>query len=392
MIKRKIEAELLKLARQYPVVTIVGPRQSGKSTLCESAFPNLPVVNLEQPDVRARVAADPNAFIAAYENGVVIDEIQYLPELTSYIQVAVDKRKRSGEFILTGSHQFQLMHAVFQSLAGRTAILRLLPLSQSEISGTEFSNKTLNERIFIGGYPRIVRDELNPSQALSFYVQTYIERDVRQIVNIRDLSLFERFLRLCAARSGQLLNATNLGTEAGVDQSTIRQWLSVLETSFIIRKIQPHHNNLSKRITKTPKIYFLDTGLLCYLLGITNSQQLEFHPLRGEIVETFVASELTKAIYNFGRDDALYFFRDNAGHEVDFILDKGATVMPIEVKSSSTFHVDFLKGIRKYSSLKGAKVTQPTVIYAGAEKFNVDGIQMLPIDRTSEVVANIIDE
>jgi predicted AAA+ superfamily ATPase len=386
MIARKLEKQLKALAKQYPVVTLVGPRQSGKSTLCSMAFPELPIVNLEQPDVRSRVAADPKAFISSYENGVIIDEIQYLPELTSYIQVAADSRKRNGEFILTGSHQFQLMHAVSQSLAGRTAILRLLPLSAAEILNSQYDKGSLNDQLFKGGYPRIVSEGLNPTQALSFYVQTYIERDVRQIINVKDLTLFERFLKLCAARSSQLLNATNLGVETGVNQSTIREWLSVLETSFVIRRVQPHHNNLSKRITKSPKIYFLDTGLLCYLLGITSPQQLEFHPLRGEIIETFVASELTKAIYNAGRDEALYFFRDSAGHEVDFLIDQGASVLPIEVKSSSTFHADFLKGLKFYTALKGSRVTSPTVVYTGSENFKVADTQIVSIKHVSELI------
>jgi len=388
MITRILEAQAKTLAKQYPVLTIVGPRQSGKSTLCSLAFPKLPIVNLELPDLRARISADPRAFIASHQNGVIIDEIQYLPELTSYIQVAADDRKRNGEFILTGSRQFQLMQSVSQSLAGRTAILRLLPLSLAELSPTKYQARSLNEQIFTGGYPRIIVEGLNPSQAISFYVQTYIERDVRQIINIRDLSLFERFLRLCAARSGQLLNSTNLGNETGVNQSTIREWLSVLETSFIISRVQPHHNNLSKRITKSPKIYFLDTGLLCYLLGITTPQHLEFHPLRGEIIETFVASELIKAIYNSGKNDPIYFFRDSAGHEVDFLIDRGRAVQPIEVKASTTFNSEFMNGLKYYASQKGAEVINPTVIYTGTEEFKIEGTSVVSIQKSGEVFTN----
>lgn len=379
MIKRILEKTVLELSEQYPVVTIVGPRQSGKSTLCSTTFPTLSVVNLELPDQRQRISADPKAFIASHRGGVIIDEIQYLPELASYIQVAVDERKSKGEFILTGSQQFQLMQSISQSLAGRTAIVRLLPLSAVEVRGTPYEERTLNEAIFRGGYPRIVSEGLNPTQALSYYVQTYIERDVRQIINVRNLTLFEKFIRLCAARSGQLLNITNLGNDAGVDQSTVNQWLSVLETSFIVARVQPHHNNLSKRVTKSPKLYFLDTGLLCFLLGMTAAQQIELHPLRGAIVETFVASELMKTIFNSGRSDNLYFFRDSSGHEVDFLFDHGGTVQPIEVKASSTFHTDFLKNITFYSRLPGARVTKPAVIYTGAEHFKVEGVDITPL-------------
>lgn len=379
MIKRTIEGHLKAVSKQYPVVTIVGPRQSGKSTLCSMVFPELPVVNLELPGVRHRIQLDPNGFIESHQGGVIIDEIQYLPELTSYIQVAADKRKRNGEFIITGSQQFQLMQSVSQSLAGRTAIIRLLPLSSLELAKSAHNPKSLNELIFFGGYPRIFSEKLNPSQALSYYTQTYIERDVRQIINVRDLSLFERFIKLMAARSGQLLNATNIGNEAGVNQSTIKEWLSVLETSFIISRIQPHHNNLSKRIIKSPKIYFLDTGLLCYLLGLTSPEQLEYHPLRGEIIETFVASELTKSIYNSGRYEPLYFFRDSAGHEVDFLIDRGAAVKLIEVKASSTFNSEFTKGINYYESQRKAKVVDPTIIYTGSEKFKIKDINIIPI-------------
>lgn len=379
MIKRSIASHLINLSKQYPVVTVVGPRQSGKSTLCKMTFPSLPVVNLERPDERARIAEDPRSFIEAHRGGCVIDEIQHLPQLASFIQVAVDERGAAGEFILTGSHQYQLMESVSQSLAGRTAILKLLPLSSAELRDSTPINQSLDERLFTGGYPRIVNDNLDPTQALSFYVQTYLERDVRQIINVRDLSLFERFLKLCATRSGQLLNASNIGAEAGIDQSTVREWLSVLETSFILTRLQPHHVNLSKRILKSPKLYFLDTGLLCYLLGIRSPQQLAHHPLRGAIVETFVASELIKNRYNAAHEPSIGFFRDSAGHEIDFVIDDGADTRLFEVKASSTFHTDFLKNIRFYRTQPSARVSQSSVIYTGTESFVVDNISVVPI-------------
>jgi predicted AAA+ superfamily ATPase len=271
------------------------------------------------------------------------------------------------------------MESVSQSLAGRTAILKLLPLSSAELRESTPTDQSLDERLFTGGYPRIVNDNLDPTQALSFYVQTYLERDVRQIINVRDLSLFERFLKLCATRSGQVLNASNIGAEAGIDQSTVREWLSVLETSFILIRLQPHHVNLSKRILKSPKLYFLDTGLLCYLLGIRSPQQLAHHPLRGAIVETFVASELIKNRYNAAQEPSIGFFRDSAGHEIDFVIDDGADTRLLEVKASSTFHTDFLKNIRFYRTQPSARVSQSSVVYIGTESFVVDNISVVPI-------------
>jgi predicted AAA+ superfamily ATPase len=379
MIERSLSGHLLRLSKQYPVVTVVGPRQSGKSTLCARTFPALPLVNLERPDERARISEDPRAFIEAHKGGCIIDEIQHMPDLASYIQVAVDERGVPGEFILTGSHQYQLMESVSQSLAGRTAILKLLPLSSAELRKSPYAIHSLDQQLFTGGYPRIFKDSLDPTQALSFYVQTYLERDVRQIINVRDLSLFERFLRLCATRSGQLLNSSNIGAEAGIDQSTVREWLSVLETSFILTRIPPHHVNLSKRIVKSPKLYFLDTGLLCYLLGIRIPEQLAHHPLRGAIVETFVASELIKNRYNNAQEPSLGFFRDSAGHEIDFVLDDGAETRLIEVKASSTFNADFLKNIRFYRTQPSARVGRSSVVYTGPEAFSVDDVSVVPI-------------
>lgn len=348
-------------------------------------FPSLPLINLERPDERARIAEDPRAFIEAHRGGCVIDEIQHLPELASYIQAAVDERGALGEFILTGSHQYQLMESVSQSLAGRTAILRLLPLSAAELRHTTYEPASLDQRLFTGGYPRIFNDDLDPTQALSFYLQTYVERDVRQIINVRDLSLFERFVKLCATRSAQLFNASNIGAEAGIDQSTVREWLSVLETSFILFRLQPHHINLSKRILKSPKLYFLDTGLLCYLLGIRSAEQLAHHPLRGAIVETFVASELIKNRYNAAQEPSIGFFRDSAGHEIDFVVDDGADVRLIEVKASSTFTPDFLKSIRFYRAQPSARVAQSTVVYTGSEGFSVDQVSVVPISEIQEL-------
>lgn len=385
MIQRLLIPRVQELAAQYPVVTIVGPRQSGKSTLTQMAFPNLPVVNLELPDQRARITADPKKFIEDHRGGCILDEIQYLPDIASYIQVAVDERKTKGEFILTGSQQFQLMEAVSQSLAGRTAIARLLPLSRLELEDSGYILPTIDEQVFTGGYPRIYDDKLSPTQSHSFYVQTYLERDVRKLLNVRDILIFERFLKLVATRSGQLFNATSLGNDAGIDQSTVKQWLSVLEASFILFRVAPHFNNLSKRVVKSPKIYFCDSGLLCFLLGIRDQNELAHHPLRGVIIESYVAAELLKNSYNAVKEQNIYFFRDSTGNEIDFLREKGQQVVPIEVKASSTFSESFLRNIETYQSLPKAKVLEPKVIYTGNERFTVRGIEVVPLNCITEL-------
>jgi predicted AAA+ superfamily ATPase len=378
MIKRLLESAVKRLATQYPVVTIVGPRQAGKSTLCQLAFPNLPVINLERPDIRARISADPLQFITSQRGGCVIDEIQYLPELASYIQVAVDERKSAGEFILTGSQQFQLMETVSQSLAGRTAIVKLLPLSLRELKQSRYLPSTLDDLLFTGSYPRIYADKLAPTQTYSFYVQTYIERDIRTLINVRDLTQFERFVKLCAARAGQLLNLSNLGNEAGIDHSTAQRWITALEASFIVFRLPPHFSNFSKRIIKSPKLYFYDTGLLSFLLNIRDSNDLTHHPLRGQIFENYIAGELVKNAFNAVDEPNIYFFRDSTGHEIDFLLEHPDGVIPIEVKASMTFSPSFLDTIHFYKSLAGARVSQPKVIYGGEESFSIKGVDVLP--------------
>jgi len=387
MIKRTLSSQLLNLAQHYPVVSLIGPRQSGKSTLCQMTFAEYPLFNLESPSLRERISSDPQAFIDSQRGGCIIDEIQYLPELLSYIQVAVDDRKRNGEFIITGSQQYQLMASVAQSLAGRTAIARLLPLSIEELTESANLEDSLDARMIKGSYPRVINEGLDPNQAYSFYAQTYLERDVRQIVNVQDLGTFERFLRLCAGRSGQLVNLTNLSNETGVDQSTIARWLTVLETSFIIVKIQPHFENLSKRVVKSPKLFFLDTGLLCYLLGISTVEQLSIHPLRGAIFETYVASEIIKYRFNRVLDHNLYFYRNSSGKEIDFLIELGNAVQPIEVKASRSFNKAFLKNIEYYLSLPKNRAIAPGIVYSGSEQFRVQSITITPVDMLSTILS-----
>ncbi|MFP4363899.1 MAG: ATP-binding protein [Spirochaetia bacterium] len=344
LIQRDIVKKVEEYANQYPVITIVGPRQSGKTTLCKMLFQHKPYVSLENPDERAFAAEDPRGFLHRFPNGAVLDEIQRSPALVSYIQSIVDKNNKTGMYILTGSQQFELMENISQSLAGRTAIVRLLPFSVNEIySGNP--SRDLFSLLYTGFYPRIFDKGLNPTEAMGFYVNTYVERDLRTLLNVKDLSSFEVFFKLCAGRSGGVLNLTSLANNCGVSHPTIKHWISILETSYLIKLVRPYHKNFNKRLVKSPKLYFIDTGLLCYLLGITNPLQIETHPLRGEIFETFVYSELLKTRLNRGAQDDIYFFRDNTGHEIDFIFDRGQEIDAIEVKSGKTIASDFFKNL-----------------------------------------------
>lgn len=362
LIQRDIAPEIERLAGLYPVVTITGPRQSGKTTLCKMVFPDKPYITLENPDSRQFALEDPLGFLKQIPKGGVIDEIQRVPDLLSYIQGIVDDHQISGEFILTGSAQFELLDGITQSLAGRTALAKLLPFSLDEISG----NKSLevDDLLFRGFFPRIIDHNLNPTEAYSFYLDTYIERDVRNLIRISDLSLFERFVRLCAGRTGQLLNMSSLANDVGVSSHTIKSWISVLEASFLIFLLPPHYKNFRKRLVKSPKLYFLDPGLICYFLGVTRADQLATHPLRGSIFETFVVCELLKQRFNRIKRSNLYFFRDNAGHEVDVIADRGLSLLPLEIKSAATVHSDMFKNLKYYKKLN-PDCDKPVLVYAG---------------------------
>ena len=368
LIQRALQPDLIRLAGQYPVVTIIGPRQSGKSTLARMAFPEKPYVSLEQLALRDFALSDPQGFLKTHAgDGAILDEIQRAPGLLSEIQVRVDDRPGlKGAFILTGSHQFLLMESITQSLAGRTALLKLLPFSYAERYGMSTQPPDLPCLMFEGFYPRIFNDGLDPVEAYSFYVATYIERDVRELLAIRDLSLFSRFLRLCAGRTGQILNASSLAADAGINHNTARSWLSVLEAGFIVTLLQPHHNNFNKRLVKAPKLYFWDVGLACHLLGIEQPSQVTHHPLVGALFETFVVTELMKQRLNRVRDPRLYFWRDNAGHEVDLLHDAQEGIMPVEIKLGATIQRDMWKGIDYYRTLN-PNAAPGVVITCGTE-------------------------
>ena len=363
MVTRIAVNELKTLSNQFKAVAVVGPRQSGKTTLTRKCFPEKKYVSLENPDQRRFAQEDPRGFLAQYSEGAIFDEAQHVPEIFSYLQQILDESEKPGQFILTGSNNFILQQNIVQSLAGRIAYLYLLPFSIEELKMANLLPQDLNELMYKGSYPPVYDQNTLPEKWYPNYIRTYVERDVRFIKNITNLAAFERFLKLCAGRTGQLLNRSSLGIEVGVDSKTIAAWISILESSFIIHLLQPHHQNFNKRVVKMPKLYFYDTGLVCNLLSIQNKEQLDTHPLRGNIFESFIISELIKKRHNTGKPAKLFFWRDNKGNEVDVIIDKGNTLFPIEIKAGQTITSAYFKGINFWNDLTGNK--EGEVIYAG---------------------------
>ena len=389
-IQRQALNVLLQRATLYPVVTVLGPRQSGKTTLCRMAFPDKPYVNLEQPDVREFAQQDPKAFLAQFPDGAVLDEIQNVPSLLSWIQVLTDADPRKGRFVLTGSHQLQVSAQVTQSLAGRTAVLELLPLSLSELAKASdlptVEPADANVLMLQGGYPRIHAQGMPPEVMLSDYFATYVERDVRQLINLRHLREFGQCVRLLAGRTGQLLNQTSLGNEVGVSSNTITQWLSILEASFLVFSLAPWSVNIGKRLVKSPKIYFYDVGLACWLLGIKTVEQLQHHPLRGALFENLVVLEVLKSLRNQGLRDPLYFFRDSNGLEIDLLLDHADGLQLVEIKASQTVSAALFKNLRTVSTLLGDRVKTQHLIYGGAERQDRTGVEVLPYGQAESLV------
>ena len=375
--KRELSDKILQWARQYPVVTLTGPRQSGKTTLAKSLFPEHAYANLENPVERDYAASDPVAFLGQYSGGVVIDEIQRVPSLLSYIQCIVDENPdKHGRFILTGSQNLQIMRGVSQSLAGRTALASLLPFSLAELGGSQDVWKTL----WRGFFPRIFHDNLNPTEALAFYTATYLERDVRELVKVKDLSRFSQFLRLCAGRTGQLLNAANLAADCGIAGKTAMEWVSILEASYIVRRLSPWFSNVSKRLSKTPKMYFLDTGLVCYLLGIDSPGQLANHPLRGAIFETFVMTEFWKHYANGGVTDRLFHYRDGAQREIDLLDECSPRRLLVEIKSGQTPSAEWGETLKRISAeIPGT--SRLCVVYGGRLSQVRSGVEYVPWSR-----------
>ncbi|MCF6168491.1 ATP-binding protein [Lutibacter sp.] len=381
MIKREAEKIILSLAEQFKAVAIIGPRQSGKTTLVRYIFKNKPYVNFENPDIRLYAMEDPRGFLSNYPDGAVFDEVQRVPEIFSYLQQILDESNNNGLFIITGSNNFLLQETISQSLAGRVGYLKLLPLTLNEIKDNK---STASQLIFKGFYPSLYSNSIKSSLWYSNYINTYVERDVRLIKNISNLVTFEKFLRLCAGRIGQLLNMNSLAIEIGVDNKTISAWIGVLETSFVLFRLQPYHKNFNKRIVKMPKIYFYDTGLAAALLGIQNSNQLDLHPFRGALFENMIIVDLLKTRFNKAKTNNLYFWRDNVGNEIDVLLDNGATITPIEIKSGQTVTTDYFKGIKYWNKL--TKKEGGYVVYGGtmAQKRS-NNITVVPYSKINNI-------
>ncbi len=363
---------LKKFSEFFPIVAVLGPRQSGKTTLVQHFFKGYHYINLENLDIKQAALLDPRGFLEKLldYSGVIIDEFQHVPELLSYLQVIVDREKRPGFFILTGSQNFLMNQAIGQSLAGRVGILTLLPLSIKEIADAGLQSKFSEDAVFKGSYPRMFEsNKLAPEYVYPSYIQTYIERDVRTITQVTDLSLFKKFLGLCAARAGQLLNISALATEVGISVQTVNAWLSILQASYIIFLLQPYHNNFNKRLIKSSKLYFYDTGIACSLLGLDNARQLDQHYLRGALFENFIIADIYKQFYNKAKTAALYFWRDSHGHEVDCIVEQGSTLLPIEIKSGMTFDKRFIEGLSFWQELAGEN--KSLLVYGGNEEFSI---------------------
>lgn len=384
MIIRSIVTEVAKLAQQYPIVTITGPRQSGKTTLAKATFTEKPYVNLENPEVRELALTDPVRFLKQYPKGAILDEVQRAPDLFSYLQVRVDENKVNGEFILTGSQQFNLHEKITQSLAGRTALLKLLPLSIGELRSANLQYQA-NDYMYQGFYPRIYEQQQSPTVYYRNYFETYVERDLRQLSSIKDLNTFRRFVKLCAGRIGQTINAESLSSELGITRPTVQHWLSILQASYLITLLDPYFENFGKRIIKSAKLYFIDVGLAAYMLDIESPQQLDRDPLRGALFENMVIVELMKYRYNQGMDDNLYFYRDQKQHEVDCVYKKGAELIPIEIKSSETFNSRFMKGIDYFKSISQGKVTKGYCVYAGEQQQRLGDDELIQFNQVERI-------
>lgn len=365
LIHRKLAIKLEQLYQKFPAVAVLGPRQSGKTTLVKETFPDHKYVSLEDLDLRAYATTDPRGFLAEYQGKVIFDEIQNVPTLFSYLQTEIDRSKKLGQFILTGSQHFLLQDNISQTLAGRIALLYLLPLAMDELKSANLATDDLEEQLFKGFYPRIYQHSINPTDWYPNYIQTYIERDARQIINIQNLVAFQKFLKMCASRTGQLLNLSGLAADCGITHNTAKSWISLLQSSFIIYILQPFFNNIGKRLVKTPKLYFYDTGLVCSLLGIEEKQQLNTHYLKGGIFESYVISELLKARYNKGKIPNLYFWRDKTGHEIDCIIEEADQLIPIEIKAAKTIVNDFFNGIDYWKQFTSYKSGKSYIIYGG---------------------------
>ena len=376
MIQRGAANKIKQLARKFPAVGLLGPRQSGKTTLAKELFPKKPYISFENQDNVLLATKDPRAFLGQYKNGAIFDEIQRVPQLLSYMQGVIDAQpNKVGLFIITGSQNLLLLESISQTLAGRIAFIHLLPFSFTELEGSKYGKQSLNKLILNGGYPRLYDKKINPVDYYPNYLLTYVERDVRQIKNISSLALFQRFLKVCASRVGQEVNYTSIGNDTGVDQKTIMSWFGILEASFIAFRLQPFYKNLGKRLTQMPKLYFYDTGLCCSLLELETESHVNTHPLRGALFENLIILELLKARYNNGQRGNLFYWRDRTGNEIDVLIDQSSQVIPVEIKTASTFNTDYVKGINYWKKVN-PDTKKAFVIYTGKSAF-LDSSQIL---------------
>lgn len=385
---RIIEDELRKMATLYPVITLTGPRQSGKTTVLRHVFPDKPYYNLESPDILQLVKSDPKGFLRENHDGAIIDEIQKFPELVSYLQPIVDESDRLGRFILSGSENLSLSQTVSQTLAGRTAVLLLYPLSIEELREAALTFDA-NNYIYKGFYPRLYKNQIPPIVMYRDYLQTYLERDVRQLSTIKDLSLFQKFLVICAGRVGQVLNYHAVASEVGVSSNTIKHWLSVLEASYVITLLKPYYNNVNKRVVKSPKLYFVDVGLAAFLLGIQHVGQVKRDPLRGALFENLVVMDLMKLFTHRGKLPNLYYYRDNNQHEVDILIKTHDVILPMEIKSAETLHPEFTKGLVYFNKIIDEE-RQGYIVYAGNDPIaSLQGYRVLnyqDLDALLEII------
>jgi len=382
MILRVAQAELINLASQYKAIAVIGPRQSGKTTLVRAVFPEKPYVSLENLEARSYALEDPKAFLNQFPHGAVLDEVQRTPALFSYLQQIIDESDQKAQFILTGSNNFLLQQNITQSLAGRVGYLHLLPFSLSEIQ--DVAPAQIHELLFKGFYPPLYDQNFEIQKWLSNYIKTYLEKDVRQLRSIENLVVFEKFLRLCAGRVGQLFNKNALALETGVDSKTIESWIGVLEASFIVLRLQPHHKNFNKRIVKMPKLYFYDVGLASALLGVQEAKQLEFHPFKGNLFENMVIIELLKQRLNTGKSNNLYFWRNSKGNEVDVIIDNFDHLIPVEIKVGKTITQEYFKGLNYWNKL--TNTSGGKVIYGGEgyQKRSQD-LEVIPFEALTDI-------
>ena len=384
LIQRNILEEARLLSGQFRALSIIGPRQSGKTTLCKLLFSNKPYVSLENPNIQAKATDDIESFLQQFPEGAILDEVQRVPDIFRHLQELLDNKPKRCQFILTGSNNFLLQEQISQSLAGRVGYLQLLPLSYSELQNANLASVNVNKQILTGGYPEIWDQNLIPGKWMASYVQTYVQRDVRLLRNITNLGDFNRFISLCANRAGQLINREEMARSIGVDTKTIQAWLSVLESSYIIYLLQPWYNNLNKRIIKTPKLYFYDTGLLCYLLGITSLSGLEKHSMCGNIFENWIITEIKKNRFNAGINEGLHFFRDSTGNEIDLLMEKEGSTIAIEIKSSKKINSGMISGLRYWK--KNNPGGQGLLIYGGEKEDNLEeGIHSVNWKKVSDI-------